>query len=344
MNSTPSETVANLEFCFEHINGSCIKTTRPKEIKVILYIVLIFPTLVAVFGNAFVIISISHFKQLHSPNNMLIHSLATVDCLIGLCVMPFSIVRSIESCWYLGSFFCKLHTSLDLLLCTASFLHLGFIAIDRFYAVCDPFHYTTKITVRVALLFIFIGWIGPTLYTIGLICPGVNDAGLGELVASLSCVGGCFLYFNKVWVVVDAMVFFVPCFTMLCMYTRIFIVARRQAMLIKNMEGKFHSEEQDKTKAARNRENKATKTLAVLLGIFLFCWVSYYIIHIYDAYHNFTTSPIAYEAAIWLAYLNSTCNPLIYAFFYPWFRKALKLIVTGKIFSPASPTMQLYSE
>ena len=60
--------------------------------------------------------------------------------------MPPYMTRIIESCWYFGDIFCKIHISVDGMLYTASMLNISFISIDRYYAVCQPLHYRTKIT------------------------------------------------------------------------------------------------------------------------------------------------------------------------------------------------------
>ena len=47
---------------------------------------------------------------------------------------------------------------------------------------------------------------------------------------------------------------------------------------------------------------------------------------------------------MWCVYYNSAMNPLIYAFYNPWFQKAIKLIVIGKVFKGDSYTINLFSE
>ncbi|XP_066571158.1 trace amine-associated receptor 9-like [Amia ocellicauda] len=333
----------SVEYCYENVTNSCIKLSRSVGERAVLYFVFLLSVLITTGGNLVVIISISHFKQLHSPNNLLVLSLSIADFLLGLFVLPFSVIRSVETCWYMGSFFCKLHTTVDILLCTTSVYHLCIIAIDRYYAVCEPLHYANKITVRVAWIFITLGWVFPVIYSFGVIYTKANDRGLEELVAVLSCEGGCFLFFNKPWAILNAVIFYAPCFGMIGIYARIFTVARTQARLIQTMEDRTFSLEDSTRRAQRNREQKAAKTLGIVMGVFLVCWHPYVIDTMIDVYINFTTPAAVYDGANWMVYINSAFNPLIYAFFYPWFRKALKLIVTLKICCPNSSRIKLYT-
>ncbi|KAF7650017.1 hypothetical protein LDENG_00132900 [Lucifuga dentata] len=81
--------------------------------------------------------------------------------------------------------------------------------------------------------------------------------------------------------------------------------------------------------ATKKSEKKAARTLGVVILVFLLCFCPYY----YPSLAGQDTSNSASSWAIvsWLLFFNSCLNPLIYALFYPWFRKSIKLIVTLKI-------------
>uniref|UniRef100_K7F5S9 Trace amine-associated receptor 9-like n=1 Tax=Pelodiscus sinensis TaxID=13735 RepID=K7F5S9_PELSI len=332
-----------VQYCFENINGSCYKTSWSSGIRITLYGVLGLLTILTLGGNLMVIISIAYFKQLHTPANFLIASLACADFCLGLTVLPFSSIRSIETCWYFGETFCRFHSCLDASFCYSSIFHLCFISIDRYVAVTDPLIYPIKFTVPVSGMFIAAAWIFSLTYSFSVVFSGANDKGIRELENALSCVGSCQLVFNKTWVVVSSLLYFIPFFTMIVLYHRIFAVAKRQARMIEIMNNNTQSFENYSDRVAK-RERKAAKTLGIAVIAFLIFWSPYFITVIIDAFLNFITPPLVFDIMVWVTYSNSAINPLIYSLFYPWFRKAMKVIVSCKIFRLDCSTMNLFTE
>ncbi|XP_066534039.1 trace amine-associated receptor 13c-like [Hoplias malabaricus] len=323
-----------MEYCYPESNASCVKHFYSETTKCVLYFLLVLATTVTILGNSVVIVSVAHFKQLHTPTNVLVMSLALVDLLLGVIVMPFSMIRSVDGCWYYGETFCFLHSSFDMLLTSASVFHLIFIATDRYEAVCHPLQYPTKITIPIAWLMMALSWVAAAGYSYGLLYSKANVAELDEYISSVSCVGSCNLLFNALWSVLDTVIAFIlPCSVMVCLYAQIFLVSRK------------HSRKIETTKISQRvkHENKAAKTLGIVVGAFIFCWMPFYINSLLDPYINFSTPPVLFEVFVWLCYLNSTINPIIYGLFYPWFRKSLYLIVTMKIFAPHSSDTNVFA-
>ncbi|XP_032752260.1 trace amine-associated receptor 4 [Rattus rattus] len=332
------------QFCFAAANNSCPRKARPVLVISAMYLVMIGAIVMTMLGNMVVIISIAHFKQLHSPTNFLILSMATTDFLLSCVVMPFSMVRSIESCWYFGDLFCKVHSCCDIMLCTTSIFHLCFISVDRHYAVCDPLHYVTQITVGVVGVFLLISWSVPILFAFGLVFSELNLIGAEDFVAAIDCTGLCVLIFNKLWGVLASFIaFFLPGAIMVGIYIHIFTVARKQARKIGPGPRTKRALSESKMKATSGKESKATKTLSIVMGVFVLCWLPFFVLTITDPFIGFTTPEDLYNVFLWLGYFNSTFNPIIYGMFYPWFRKALRMIVTGTIFRSDSSTSSLHS-
>nr|XP_006136312.2 trace amine-associated receptor 1 [Pelodiscus sinensis] len=339
------EISGRMQFC-ESVNSSCIKSSWSSNIRISMYIFMMCIILATLAGNLTVIISIVHFKQLHTPTNFLILSMSTVDFLLGCFIMPYSMVRSVEHCWYFGELFCKIHTSIDIMLSTASIFHLSFISVDRYYAVCDPLRYKSKINTYIIVIMIVISWTVPAIFAFGMIFLELNLKGAEEIFYNhIHCVGGCFVFFSGTSGVVASMIsFYIPGFVMLCIYGKIYAIAKRQARSIKDATSQTQIRFEMKHHISRSRERKAAKTLGVVMGVFLICWSPFFFCTATDPFLNYSTPPILIDALVWFGYLNSTFNPLVYAFFYMWFRKALKLILFGKVFQQDSSRTRLILE
>ncbi|KAM4529200.1 trace amine-associated receptor 1-like [Fundulus diaphanus] len=269
-------------------------------------------SLLIICGNLLVIISVIYFKQLHTPTNYLILSLAVTDLLVGALVLPFSTILSMSSCWYSSYLLCKMRGLFDILLCASSILNLCCISIDRYYAVCHPLTYTTKINVRVTLTMIIVSWTLSALLAISITGRGISKKNLSQRCAIFiatkeSSPGPIFE-------------FYIPAIIILTIYLKILMVAKKQARRIQNTI---------KSKATFSKSNI---TLAIVLGVFLMCWTPFFLSVGLHSMGKFTMPVAVIEAFKWLGWSNSMLNPLVYAFFYKWFRQAFKMIISGKIF------------
>ncbi|XP_041662927.1 trace amine-associated receptor 13c-like [Cheilinus undulatus] len=329
-------------FCFPESNASCVTAQFDVGTRFALYTLFVSGMLITILGNAVVIVSISHFKQLHNPTNVLILSLALSDLLVGVVVMPFSAIRTVHGCWFYGEIFCEMHSSFDMFLTSVSIFHLICIAVDRHQAICNPLLYSMKITMPVAWIMVFCSWALAAVYSFGLLYSKANVAGLEDYIQSINCLGSCNLLFNHLWGILDSITaFFFPCAVMVCLYTKIFTVAKEHARKIGDV--KNSSNDRGRSGFIKQSEHKAAKTLGIVLGAFIFCWMPFFFNSIIDAYIGFSTPAAVFEAFVWLGYFNSTVNPIIYALFYPWFKKCFNLIVNLKIFSPDSSDIKVHT-
>ncbi|XP_056322449.1 trace amine-associated receptor 13c-like [Danio aesculapii] len=314
------------QYCFPDINSSCVKEKISKHQNNIMYVFFSLLSAWTVFLNLLVIISISHFKKLHTPTNMIILSLAVADLLVGLIVMPVEAIRLIETCWYFGHTFCGLFMIIMGLLGSTSLSNLVLIAVDRYVAVCHPLLYPQKITTTKTLMTICLCWFCASAYNTALSGSNGHFDTLNETAV---CYGECSVIISFTWKVVDLFVSLLfPCTLIITLYLRIFCVVHQQVKVINSL-----------MKGSKS-ESKAALTLGIIVAVHVLCWLPLYIIALAG---NTTMAYRIVNILTWVFYMNSGLNPLIHALFYPWFRRSVRHMLSLKIFQPASSLVDIFT-
>ncbi|XP_051780151.1 trace amine-associated receptor 13c-like [Erpetoichthys calabaricus] len=330
----------SVEYCYHSENVSCVKEPRTPLTVVTLYFCASVAGMLTFYGNLVVIISISHFKQLHTPTNVLVLSLAVADCMIGIIVMPIMVFQFIETCWYFGNTSCVIYSIALCCFTVTSIINMVLIAIDRNIAVCKPFIYSSKVTVRVASLAVGIVWLFAFTYSCSMF---LFDGNLEGVIGLDPCPGDCVIMLTPSWNTTDLIISFIlPFSIIISLYGQIFVVAQRQASAISAQQKIRH--QQSKILNSIKSERKAAKTLGIVISVFLSCWLPFYTYTVINQFFEFSLPLYLYTVLIWLTFMNSGMNPIIYAFFYPWFRKSFRLLITLRICSTGSSLVNVFNE
>ena len=89
----------------------------------------------------------------------------------------------------------------------------------------------------------------------------------------------------------------------------------------------------EKQRISLSKERRAARTMAIIMTVFVLCWLPFFIMYVAFAFcaRCAQVSPWVIQLIVWLGYINSTLNPIIYTIFNLDFRRAFKRLLQGKV-------------
>lgn len=300
--------------------------------------VLILVLIMTILGNIVTILSVVTHRKLRTKTNAFIVSLAIADMCVSLLVMPFGIYQQLnDKKWLLGDIVCRLASSFDVMMCTVSIFHLSCLAIDRYLAICRPFLHE-RLTVRMIVGMLVFCWVTPIFISFLPILNEWNKIGIEDYLrcAFPSDAHACVFIVNIPFAIICSLIaFYVPVIFMAVCNVKIYMAARKQALQIRTLEAAgahnlYHDQSHCRRRNKLRHETKAAKTLGIIMGCFSICWFPFFIINIVDPIIGYKVPYVPWMIGLWLGYINSMMNPLLYYFFNRNFRYAYRRLLSCK--------------
>ncbi|XP_060884292.1 D(5)-like dopamine receptor [Labrus mixtus] len=256
--------------------------------------------------------------------------------------MPWRAVSEVAGFWLFGRF-CDTWVAFDIMCSTASILNLCIISMDRYWAISSPFKYERKMTRRFAFLMIGVAWTLSIL--ISFIPVQLNWHRAYSDNSTAENPEDCNASLNRTYAISSSLIsFYIPVVIMVGTYTRIFRIAQTQIRRISSLEraaghraqNRHHrasTHDESSLKTSFKRETKVLKTLSIIMGVFVFCWLPFFVLNCVVPFCELDkvgeppcVSDTTFSIFVWFGWANSSLNPVIYAFNAD-FRKAFSTIL-----------------
>lgn len=291
--------------------------------------------LLCMVGNGGVCFIILWSKHMRTVTNLFILNLAVSDLLVGLFCMPTTLLDNIIAGWPFGSLVCKMSGMVQGISVSASVFTLVAIAVDRFRCIVHPFK--EKLTIPTAVAIIAVIWI----LAVAIMCPSAvllqvqEEKHFRVLLGSGNATRPVF-WCREEWpdpgmrkiytTILFANIYLAPLSLIVIMYARISISLSHAAM---PGAGKRSQEQRH---SVWKRKQKAIKMLIVVTLLFTLSWLPLWTLMLLSDYASLSDLQLQliniyiYPFAHWLAFFNSSINPIIYGFCNENFRRGFQAV------------------
>lgn len=282
-------------------------------------------SLTTLVGNGLVLFCVVMKKRRSSSTIKFYGSLSLGDFLVGIFCAPVLLVAAFSQIWLIGEMLCYVYTAVISTSLNVSIMTLFLISLDRLNAVTKPFHYRAKetFTQRWATLLIVFAWLHSAFWAVAPLVgwgeiiedpitntckPNWAAKGLKNTLYTMGLAGFAFA---------------LPVLSMIVVYAIIYYRSKVSARFMKN---RSHMTPLAEDEARRKQQTAILRTVLVVVGAFVFCWLPYTIGTTFKLF--FDTAPPYWlvHLGLMLAASNSAINPVIYSLFDKTMRGEFKTI------------------
>lgn len=324
-----------------------------------------------IVGNSLVIYCVCYYHRLRGRTNYLIVSLAVADWLVGVLSNPFQLLQVINYRHWppeLGDSGCHFWIWVDMLCSAASILSLTAISIDRLVAILEPLKYEERMRTKHIYLMICVTWVFALICACLSLVKWKDEP---VILVSAECFIKSKEYITFVASAAFFVPLMIVLINYSLIFRVAIRHAKHLQMEHVSLATNYRKDdsvdanhnEDDANPSSPSRGNrtgclkrpffnftrqkdnnksrhatpsvikqlKATKTLAVVIGVFCVCWLPFFIIFLTfqyceECFTNIDKDAIDVFVKI-LPVANSAANPIIYTCFNAEFRRAFKRIL-----------------
>ncbi|KAL0962176.1 hypothetical protein UPYG_G00336690 [Umbra pygmaea] len=271
---------------------------------------------VGLLGNVLVMYGVVRYTKMKTSTNIYIFNLALADAL-ATSTLPFQSANYLMGTWAFGEVLCKVVIAIDYYNMFTSIFTLTMMSVDRYIAVCHPvkameFRTASKGKVINVLIWVLSSAIGVPIMVMAVTKPKPDS---DQIM--------CMLKFPKpdrYWDTVTKICVFIFAFVVPVMV----ITICYSLMILRLRSVRLLSGSKEKDRNMR----RITRMVLVIIAAFIICWTPIHIFIIVktmveiDSKNPFVKA--SWHLCIALGYMNSSLNPVLYAFLDENFKRCFR--------------------
>ncbi|XP_076827834.1 opioid receptor, delta 1b [Brachyhypopomus gauderio] len=269
---------------------------------------------VGLLGNVLVMYGVVRYTKMKTATNIYIFNLALADAL-STSTLPFQGATYLMSTWPFGELLCKVVLATDYYNMFTSIFTLTMMSVDRYVAVCHPVRaldFRTPVKAKIINVCI---WMLSSAIGIPIMVMSTTIETDGKTICKVIYPDPHWYYEMATKICVFIFAFVVPVLVITVCYG-LMIVRLKSVRLLSG------SKEKD-----RNLR-RITRMVLVVVAAFIICWTPIHLFIIIKILVEINQKNplviVSWHFCIALGYLNSSLNPLLYAFLDENFKRCFR--------------------